>query len=168
MDGTQGDDAAATPIALEHRHLRSALEFAVAIAQEGQKLRPPLKYPAAFKPYMKLSRLPSTALGPLRRVLEADDAFRTRIAAGAVPELVDPIGILWLQRPDGWAERVTQLLVDADDEASRADAGSRAPSRGPQARGGRARREAVARRGGRTRGAGRRRSAVRSTSSAPI
>jgi predicted RNA-binding protein with PIN domain len=122
MDETPGDETAATPRALEHRHLRSALEFAVAIAQEGQKLRPPLKYPAAFKPYMKLSRLPATALGPLRRVLEADDVFRTRIAAGAVPELVDPIGILWLQRPDGWVERVSQLVVDADAEASRADA----------------------------------------------
>jgi predicted RNA-binding protein with PIN domain len=122
MDDTQGDAAAVTPSALEHRHLRSALEFAVAIAQEGQKLRPPLKYPAALKPYMKLARLPSTALGPLRRVLEADEAFRTRIAAGAVPELVDPIGILWLQRPEGWTERIAHLVVEADDEASRADA----------------------------------------------
>jgi predicted RNA-binding protein with PIN domain len=71
---------------------------------------------------MKMSRLPSAALGPLRRVLEADDTFRTRIAAGAVPELVDPVGILWLERPEGWAERITQLLVDADEAASRADA----------------------------------------------
>ncbi len=122
MDDTHGDDTASTPSALEHRHLRSALEFAVAIAQEGQKLRPPLKYPAAFKPYMKLSRLPAAALGPLRRVMEADEVFRTRIAAGAVPELVDPIGTLWLQRPEGWAERVTQLVKEADEEASRADA----------------------------------------------
>lgn len=122
MDGEQVDDAAAAPLALEHRHLRRALEFAVDIAREGQKLRPPLKYPAAFKPYLKLSRLPSSALGPLRRVLDADAAFRTRIGAGAVPELVDPIGILWLQRPDGWAGRIEQLIVEADDEALRADA----------------------------------------------
>jgi predicted RNA-binding protein with PIN domain len=122
MDGAQHDDAAATPAALEHRHLRKALEFAVAIAREGQKLRPPLKYPAAFKPYIKLSRLPSTALGPLRRIMEADDAFRARIGAGAVPELVDPIGILWLQRPDGWVETISRLVADATDEASRADA----------------------------------------------
>jgi predicted RNA-binding protein with PIN domain len=121
-EGTRGDDTAVAPSALEHRHLRSALEFAVTIVQEGQKLRPPLKYPAALKRYLKMSRLPSTALGPVRRILEADDAFRTRIAAGAVPELVDPIGILWLQRPEGWAERVAGLLIDATDEAARADA----------------------------------------------
>ena len=65
MKGTQVGDTAATPRGLEHRHLRSALEFAVAIVREGQKLRPPLKYPAALKPYLKASRLPSTALGPL-------------------------------------------------------------------------------------------------------
>ena len=71
---------------------------------------------------MKMSRLPATALGPLRRVLEADDVFRTRIGAGAVPELVDPIGILWLQRPDGWTERVEQLIIAAGAEATRAEA----------------------------------------------
>jgi hypothetical protein len=122
MDGSGDESTAATPAGLEHRHLRRALEFAVAIAREGQKLRPPLKYPAAFKPYLKLSRLPSTALGPLRRVMEADAGFRARIGAGAVPELVDPIGILWLQRPEGWTDSVTRLLTDAAEEASRADA----------------------------------------------
>jgi predicted RNA-binding protein with PIN domain len=126
MDGTAGgterDDAAGVPGALEHRHLRSALEFVVQIIQEGQKLRPPLNYPAALKPYLKTSRLPATALGPVRRILEADEAFRSRIAAGAVPELVDPIGIQWLQRPEGWPERIAGLLDDAADEAARADA----------------------------------------------
>ena len=38
---------------LEHRALRSAIEFAVAIAAEGQKLRPPLAYPAALKPFLR-------------------------------------------------------------------------------------------------------------------
>ena len=30
---------------VEHRHLRSAIEFAVLIATEGQKRRPPLNFP---------------------------------------------------------------------------------------------------------------------------
>ncbi|HWM21675.1 MAG TPA: NYN domain-containing protein [Ilumatobacteraceae bacterium] len=122
MDGTQRDDTAATPSALEHRHLRRALEFALDMAREGQKLRPPLKYPAAFKPYMKMSRLPASALGPMRRIVEADDVFRKRIGAGALPDLVDPVGILWLQRPAGWTERIAGLLSDAADEATRAGA----------------------------------------------
>ena len=34
----------------------------------------------------------------------------TAIAAGALPELVDPIGILWLQRPDGWESQIDNSL----------------------------------------------------------
>ena len=86
---------------LEHRYLRSAIEFAVAIAEEGQRRRPPIAYPAALKPYFKQPRIPGGALGPLRRAIEADPDFRRRLAVGALPELVDPIGIEWLRREDG-------------------------------------------------------------------
>jgi hypothetical protein len=78
---------------IEHRALRSAIEFAVAIAAEGQKLKPPLAYPAALKPFLRSSRLPTATLGKLRRAIEADDEFRRRLAAGAMPELVDQVGI---------------------------------------------------------------------------
>jgi predicted RNA-binding protein with PIN domain len=101
---------------LEHRHLRSALEFVVALVAEGQKRRPALKYPAGLKPYLKMQRLPAAALGPVRRAIEADDEFRRRVAVGAVPEVIDDIGMLWLQRPDGWAERVDELVDRAADE----------------------------------------------------
>ena len=43
------------------------------------------------------------------------------IAAGALPELVDPIGILWLQRPDGWESQVEQLVAAQADAAADAD-----------------------------------------------
>ena len=48
------------------RHLRSALEFAVAMAREGQKLKPPLKYPAELKPYLKRRPDPAAALPAVR------------------------------------------------------------------------------------------------------
>jgi hypothetical protein len=106
---------------LDHRALRSAIEFAVAIAAEGQKLRPPLAYPAALKPFLREPRVPTAALGRLRRAIEGDDDFRRRLAAGALPELVDPIGVEWLQRADGWEQRAAALVAEAEDAAARAD-----------------------------------------------
>jgi predicted RNA-binding protein with PIN domain len=102
------------PPSLEHRHLRSALEFAVLMGNEGRKRRPPLPVPPAMKKYLSMQRLPTAALGPLRRIIEADPEFRRLLAAGAVPELVDPIGILWYTRPDGWQDRVAELVEEAE------------------------------------------------------
>jgi predicted RNA-binding protein with PIN domain len=107
---------------LEDRHLRSALEFAVLMAREGQKFKPPLKYPSGLKKHMNAARIPTAALGSLRRIVERDETFRKRIAAGALPELVDPIGILWLQRPDGWEREARHLAAEVEAEEHAADA----------------------------------------------
>jgi predicted RNA-binding protein with PIN domain len=107
--------------ALEHRHLRSALEFAVLIVNEGRKRRPPIPYPSGMKKYLAMQRLPTAALGPLRRVIENDPEFRGRLALGAVPELVDPIGILWLTRPVGWEDEVAALVAAAEEAEREAD-----------------------------------------------
>jgi len=103
---------------LEHRHLRSAIRFAAHIAEEGQKQRPPIAYPAAFKPFLKQERIPAGALGALRRAIEADPDFRRRIATAAPPELVDPIGIEWLRREDGWESRIAELVAAVDAAAA--------------------------------------------------
>ncbi|TVR25334.1 MAG: hypothetical protein EA389_09225 [Ilumatobacter sp.] len=110
------------PPTLEHRHLRSALEFAVLMSNEGRKRRPPLPFPPAMKKYLSMQRLPTAALGPLRRIIEADPDFRRRLAAGAVPELVDPIGILWYTRPDGWQDRVIELVEETERRERESDA----------------------------------------------
>ncbi len=107
---------------IEHRHLRPALEFAVLMAQEGQKFKPPMAYPSGLKRYMKMSRIPGSALGTVRKLVESDDAFRNRIAAGALPELVDPIGRHWLQRTEGWESELAHLLADAEAGEIAADA----------------------------------------------
>jgi hypothetical protein len=106
---------------LDHRALRPAIEFAVAIAAEGQKLKPALAYPPALKPFLREPRIPTSALGKLRRAIEADDVFRRRLAAGALPELVDAVGIEWLRREDGWEERAAALVAEAEESAARAD-----------------------------------------------
>jgi predicted RNA-binding protein with PIN domain len=117
-----GAPPAPAPVPADHRHLRSALEFVVALSAEGQKRRPPLPIPAALKPHLQRPRLPTSSLGAVRRIVEGDDAFRNRLAVGAVPELVDPIGLLWLQRPPGWQEQVEQLVAQSEAARDAADA----------------------------------------------
>jgi predicted RNA-binding protein with PIN domain len=106
---------------IEPRHLRQALEFAVLMAAEGQKFKPPLAHPPGLKKYFKGNRIPTSALGSIRRMVEGDDTFRRRIAAGALPELVDPIGKLWLERPEGWQHQIVALAAEADEAATQAD-----------------------------------------------
>jgi hypothetical protein len=115
-------DDVAERVTIEHRHLRSAIEFAVAIADAGQRLRPPLEYPPELKPHLKSPRVPAAALGKLRRAIEGDDRFRRRLAAGAVDELVDPIGQEWLRREEGWQERIGELVAEQERAAAEADA----------------------------------------------
>ena len=106
---------------LEHRDLRSAIEFAVLVAEEANKGKRALPYPPELKAHFGAARIPTGALGSLRRSIEADATFRERLAVGAVPELVDPIGRLWLQRPSGWEEQVQALLAERADAERDAD-----------------------------------------------
>lgn len=104
---------------LTDESLRSALEFAVAIAAVGVKLRPPMPVPSGFKPYLRFQKLPAPALTTLRAAIEADSAFLHRLSVVATPELVDEVGMLWLTRPDGWhAAALTAAqngVADADE-----------------------------------------------------
>jgi predicted RNA-binding protein with PIN domain len=111
-----------TATTIDPRHLRSAVEFAVMMAQEGQKFRPPLVSPAALKRHLTSSRIPSAALTSIVRAIDKDDDFRRKIAVGALPELVDEIGRLWLERPDGWLDDAMRLAAEADAAAEVADA----------------------------------------------
>jgi hypothetical protein len=99
---------------IEHRHLRSALEFAILMAFEGQKRKPALPFPQDLRPFFNKPRLPNSALGRLRRCIEGDPLFRTRLSAGAVPELVDEIGQLWLAGDEGWEQQAAVLASVAD------------------------------------------------------
>jgi hypothetical protein len=106
------------PPTLEHRFVRGALEFAVGIADAGQKMRPPLPFPADLKPFLRQRRLPAGALGRVRRIIEADAEFRERVAASATAELVDPIGLEWLRREEGWEERVESIIEQIESDAA--------------------------------------------------
>ncbi len=110
------------------RVVASALEFAVGIAAAGIKLRPPLPFPAELKPFLKFTKLPVKALRDVRRAVESDRDFMGKLASVAVPELVDDAGMLWLTRPAGWLESLTELArshraatLDATAELRRAE-----------------------------------------------
>ena len=119
--GTPEPPGATGPVEIEHKHLRSAIQFAVDIAAEGQKRKPPLPHPPELKPYFTKPRVPTAALGRLRRAIEADPTFRSRIAVGALPELVDELGRLWLSRPTGWEDEARRILETSSAEAETSD-----------------------------------------------
>ena len=109
------------PASIEHRHLRSAIEYAVLMGDEIVKRKAAVGVPREVRAMSGKARIPTGSLGRLRRAIDADDHFRTTIAAGALPELVDPIGILWLQRPDGWEQDISRLVTGLVAEADDAD-----------------------------------------------
>ena len=100
--------------------LRPTLELAVGVAAAGSKMRPPLAFPTELKRFLRFHKLPPTALAQVRAAIEGDEDFRKRLATVATSELVDDVGVLWLSRPDGWAEAITALLPRkvVDDEAA--------------------------------------------------
>jgi len=100
------------PASIEHRHLRSAIEYAVVMGDEITKRKVAIAVPRELRAMSGKARIPAGSLGQLRRAIDGDDRFRAAIAAGVLPELVDPIGLLWLQRPDGWEARVHELAAE--------------------------------------------------------
>ncbi len=100
---------------LPDRALQSALEFAVLLAAAGQKTRPALPFPAGLKPFLKFHKLPPKALATVREVVEGDVEYLRKLGIGAQAELVDEVGMLWLQRPEGWQQRIGELVRPADD-----------------------------------------------------
>lgn len=96
---------------IEHRHLRSALEYAVLIAAEGHKRRPPLPFPKELKPFLGKPRLATSSFGRIRRAVEADPDYRAAISAGAIPDLVDDVGRLWLAGRPGWEDDAAQVIA---------------------------------------------------------
>lgn len=100
---------------IEHRHLRSAIEFAVEVVRVGQRTRPALNFPSELKPMLRQQRVPSAALGKLRRAIETSPDFRSALGRAATPELVDEIGFLWLTQPEDW-EQIAHRLAETSEQ----------------------------------------------------
>jgi hypothetical protein len=107
------DDAAADDV--PDHVLFTALDFAVGIAAAGAQLRPPMPFPGGLRPFLRVQKLSPKSMTAVRRAIECDPVFRQRLGAVAVPELLDEAGMLWLQRPEGWVERLTALVPEPDE-----------------------------------------------------
>jgi predicted RNA-binding protein with PIN domain len=107
------------PPEVPNERLRPALELAFAVAVAGQRLKPPIAPPVALKRFLNFQKLPSSALGTVRKVVESDAVFRDRVAKVATEELATELGVVWLQRAGDWERRAARLLADVDAEEQR-------------------------------------------------
>jgi predicted RNA-binding protein with PIN domain len=85
------------------------LEAAFRVARLGEKADPVEPAPPTLRPYLGFSRLPDTALEPVRRAVDDDDDFRARVLEAASEDELGEAPWLWLARPDGWEERLAEL-----------------------------------------------------------
>lgn len=114
-----------TPDAL----VRPACEVAVEVARAGRHASPPVPVPGPMRPLLRFTRLPEAALAVVRRALDEDDDLRRRVLshleeAGGRGRLDEP-SLLFLERPDGWADALAALAAAGEQEAAAA-AGARA------------------------------------------
>jgi predicted RNA-binding protein with PIN domain len=117
MGSTKGNRAAApsaTPVdAVELELLTALCELTIVVAQAGQRLNPPLTIPPSLKPFLRFThKLPSPGQRAVRKVLDADADWRMRVAAVASEALVGKSGVLFVNRPDGWAESFAHLVEE--------------------------------------------------------
>ncbi|MEO5901353.1 MAG: hypothetical protein ABIR68_14670, partial [Ilumatobacteraceae bacterium] len=101
---------------LPDRLLKSALEFAIGVAATGAKLQPPVASPDGLRPFLRMHRLPPAAFAKVRRAIECDPDFLTRLGAVATSELVDEIGLHWLRRQPGWRSAIDDIAGGAERE----------------------------------------------------
>jgi hypothetical protein len=82
--------------------------------------------PPALRPYLNFQKLPARALGVVRRVVEADDDYRERVASVATEDLVGRPSWLWLHRPEGWEDELDAVVAsesaqEAEEDAARSE-----------------------------------------------
>ena len=87
----------------------------MAVARAGEEAVPVEPAPVALRPFLQFARLPAPALVATRRVLDADAAFRTRVAGEVSEEDVGRAGWLFLTRPDGWEDDLDALVRGAEE-----------------------------------------------------
>src|SRR5690606_8421853 len=101
----------------EVARLRPALEAAFAVARAGVEADPPVPPPPALRPFLSFRRLSGRALDRAAKVLDDDEAFRERVRDAVDADAVGDAGWLFLDRPEGWQERLDELLGEAVREA---------------------------------------------------
>lgn len=115
------------------------------VALAGEQADPRVPAPTALRPVLGFARLSAASYGLIERVVDADPAFRERVAEAASEASVGRAGWLWLARPAGW-EDDPALRPDALDggPGGEATARLRRERAGAEAAAARHRREAEA------------------------
>lgn len=94
--------------------IRPALELAFAAVVAAARPPASVPLPAALRPLARFQKLPTTALAVVRRVLDADDALRSRLAATVNADLLGRPSQLYLARPPGWEAELASLVAEQD------------------------------------------------------
>ena len=97
--------------------LIGALERAVVTARRDASTVDAPAPPAKLRPVLRFAKLPSRALQTVRAVLDSDDEFRARVAAGATENDLGRASWLFLERPEGWDEEFELLSAAAVEES---------------------------------------------------
>ncbi|HMG40295.1 MAG TPA: NYN domain-containing protein [Acidimicrobiales bacterium] len=102
--------------------MRPAVEAALTVARDGLTADPRVLPPPGLQRYLSFTKLSAPALRAIARVVDTDDQFRARVAEAVDESTVGRAGMLWLTRPDGWADEVASLEAeDAAQAAASAD-----------------------------------------------
>jgi len=99
-----------------------ALELAVVVARVSAQLRPPVPVPRSMRALVRFAKLPASARPAVRKALDDDEAFRSRVAAAGDQLEVPRASSLFLHRPTGWDEELAGLVRQAIDAGAASDA----------------------------------------------
>ncbi len=116
-----GDESAVDLAEIADSALREALEFAVGVAAASAKRRPPIPFPAALKPFFKMTRLDRGSLRAVRRVLVAESRYRSQLGSVAEQAELGALSIAWLRHGAGWEDAARQAVERAKHEGAEAD-----------------------------------------------
>lgn len=100
--------------------LRPVLETAVVVARAGEVATPRVPSPPQLRRFFRFAKLPDAALQVVWRVLEADEALRSRVrdVVAAERDLVGEAGWLFVDRPQGWEQAFAAIVAAAGEDAS--------------------------------------------------
>ena len=108
----------------EGRILRPALELALEVARAGLAEEPPMPPPHALRRVLSFARPSETTWATVRRVVDADESFRARVADAADPDTIGRGPWIWLSRPEGWEVELADLVDRAAAPSVRPEAES--------------------------------------------
>lgn len=89
------------------------------MARDGELAEPRRPAPPGLRTVLGFTRMSKAAYAIVRRALDDDEPFRSRVAAAAEESEVGRAGWLWLHRPNGWETDAALETADDDHDAGR-------------------------------------------------